>query len=136
MRQARETLTACGRIWILTLFCALMVSLTMLAAQRPATAQGTAYSSCNNPLVLVDRQHGFSPGYVPPDLYYLSYFGVPTTGGGQLLRYDAATALSGMVSDANAAGVELTVSSAWRSTTPRPPSTTTGPASTAPEQEG
>lgn len=98
-----------------TLVCALAASLVVLAAQAPAVAQGSAYSSCNDPLVLVDRYNGLSAGYVPSDLTYLSSYGIPTTGGGQLLRYDAALALSNMVEDANAAGVELVSSSAYRS---------------------
>lgn len=119
MRQTGETLSSGWRVRgvVLPFFCTLAVSLMMLlVAQSPSSAQqGLPYGSCDNPLVLVDRQHGLSPSYVPQDLYYLSYLGVPTTGGGQLLRYDAAVALSNMVSDANASGVELTVASAWRS---------------------
>ncbi|MGF1470862.1 MAG: D-alanyl-D-alanine carboxypeptidase family protein [Rubrobacteraceae bacterium] len=97
------------------LVCTLAVLLYLAGLQSPASAQGLGYSSCNNPLVLIDRYNGMSPGYAPPDLTYLANYGVPTTGGGQLLRQEAAAALSNMVTDANASGVELVSSSAWRS---------------------
>ena len=115
MRPSRENLTSVGRVWVSAMLCALAAVFVSVTVQSPATAQGSVYSSCNDPLVLVDRYNGLSPAYAPPDLVSLSYYGVPTTGGGQLLRYDAATALSNMVADANASGVELVSSSAWRS---------------------
>ena len=115
MRRVRGTLALGRAPGAAALVCVLVAFFVVLAAQSPAGAQGTAYNSCNNPLVLVDRQHGMSPGYVPPDLTYLSYYGIPTTTGGQLLRYDAAVALSNMVAGANASGVELVSSSAYRS---------------------
>ena len=118
MRQAKRFLRAKRRIYSmgLGLLATVLAMLAVLVSvQSPATAQGSAYGSCNNPLVLVDRQHGMSAGYAPPDLTYLSSYGVPTTGGGQLLRQDAALALSNMVADAKASGVGLVSSSAYRS---------------------
>ena len=113
--QSRENLVSGKYVWAVAMLYALVITLMVVAIQRPAVAQSAAYSSCNDPLVLVDRYNSLSPGYAPPDLAYLSYYGVPTTGGGQLLRSDATTALSGMIADANAAGVELVSSSAYRS---------------------
>ena len=116
MRQSKEILASRKRGWAVALLCALAAVLMMVATQqRPATAQGTAYSSCNDPLVLVDQQHRLSPGYVPPDLVYPYYYGVPTTGYGELLRYDAAISLSQMVADAGADGVYFSLASGWRS---------------------
>ena len=116
--QPRKNSILIKHVGVAAVLCILVTIFVSMTVQSPATAQGTAgtaYSSCNDPLVLVDRYNGLSSSYAPPDLVYLSYYGVPTTGGGQLLRHNAAAALSTMVADANAAGVELVSSSAWRS---------------------
>lgn len=83
----------------------------------PASAQSSIlpYGSCNNLLVLVDKDHRLSSGYAPPDLAYLSSYGVPTIGSSKLLRQGAAYNLSWMWAAARRDGVYLWVSSAYRS---------------------
>ena len=72
--------------------------------------------SADDALVLVDREHGLPEEYEPEDLVKLSEYGVPTVKEREMrLRGEAARALSKMIEDANAAGVELVVGSAYRS---------------------
>src|SRR3712207_6701331 len=73
-------------------------------------------STCDDPLVLVDRSHPLPEGYVPDDLVPLASYGVPILGGRQMrLRRETAEALRGMVDAAAADGEELVVASAYRS---------------------
>lgn len=67
-------------------------------------------------LVVVDRDHGLPEEYEPEDLVKLPDYGVPTVKDREMrLREEAAKALSDLTEDANAAGVELVVGSAYRS---------------------
>jgi LAS superfamily LD-carboxypeptidase LdcB len=85
------------------------------AAQSPAAAQDQG-ENCDNLLVLVDRENRLPPDYGPADLVYLSAYGVPDLGEGELLRQGAAANLSRMVSDAAYyGGVELVAADGWRS---------------------
>jgi D-alanyl-D-alanine carboxypeptidase len=71
--------------------------------------------SCDDLLVLVDHDHALPPGYAPDDMVSLNAYGVPTLGGDQFLRAEAAKQLARLVSDAAAAGEELVVASSYRS---------------------
>ena len=73
-------------------------------------------AGADNALVLVDREYGLPEEYEPGDLVKLSEYGVPTVKGREMrLRDEAAEALSKLIEDSNAAGVELMVGSAYRS---------------------
>lgn len=86
-----------------------------LPAEPGGTGQETAGGTCDDPKVLVDREHGLPAGYAPDDLVSLREHGVPTLGGDALLRQEAAENLARMVAAAAAEGEELTVASAYRS---------------------
>ncbi len=78
--------------------------------------ESTREGSSDDALVLVDREYGLPEEYEPGDLVKLSEHGVPTVKDREMrLRDEAAEALSGLIEDANAAGVELMVGSAYRS---------------------
>ncbi|MGB3633334.1 MAG: M15 family metallopeptidase [Rubrobacteraceae bacterium] len=77
--------------------------------------QKKAAGNCEQPLVTVDKEHSLPPGYVPPDLAYLSHYDVPFTGWDKMLRKDAAEQLSRLTTDSGMEGVEILVSSAYRS---------------------
>ncbi|MCU1484286.1 MAG: peptidase [Actinomycetia bacterium] len=86
---------------------------------RPATTTTVALPSFTDPMsmaVLVDRDRGLPPGWVPPDLVAAE---VPFTFAGddpkRLLRAEAASALEGLFADAAAAGVPLRAVSGYRS---------------------
>lgn len=71
--------------------------------------------SCDDLRVLVDRRHDLPPGYQPSDLVSLQALGVPTSGGDQFLRREAARHLQSLVSEAARDNVELLAASAYRS---------------------
>lgn len=98
-----------------TTLAALVVALLALAvAQSPASAQQGG--SCDNLLVLVDKEHRLPSDYVPQDLVYVSSYGVSDLGEGELLRQEAAANLSQMVWAASYyGGVELVITDGWRS---------------------
>lgn len=91
------------------------------AMEQRATAAGTeagplpAPGSCDDPLVLVDRENPLPADYVPKDMIRLDSYGVPTTGGAVMLRREAAGQLDRLVEAANVAGEELVVASSYRS---------------------
>jgi D-alanyl-D-alanine carboxypeptidase len=67
-------------------------------------------------LMVVDRHNGLPPGYEPDELVFLRPRDVPTLGGGSMkLRKPAARAVSRMIGGAREDGIELLVSSAYRS---------------------
>ena len=77
--------------------------------------QGGSVGKCDDPRVLVDREHALPADYAPDDLVSLRRLGVPVLGGDALLREEAAENLDRLVASAAAVGEELTVSSAYRS---------------------
>ncbi len=77
--------------------------------------QGGSVGKCDDPRVLVDREHALPADYAPDDLVSLQELGVPVLGGDALLREEAAENLDRLVASAAAVGEELTVSSAYRS---------------------
>ena len=64
--------------------------------------------------VLVDKAHALPSAYEPDDLTALTGGAYKVSRSGLLLRRDAARALDGMAAAAQAAGVTLTASSAYR----------------------
>lgn len=92
-------------------------ALVMSLARSPASAQQGASSSgtCDHPLVLVDQEKRLPASYVPQELAYVSNYGIPDVGGGELLRQEAATNLSQMVTAAQWSGMDLTAVSGYRS---------------------
>jgi len=86
--------------------------------QAPESAQNArdeGVGRCDDPRVLVDREHALPADYAPDDLVSLQDLGVPTLGGDALLRREAAGNLERLVASAAAVGEELTVTSAYRS---------------------
>ena len=92
------------------LFASLPLFVDVAAAEEKMLGK-----NCEHPLVMVDKEHALPARYVPPDLVYLSYYDVPFTGRDKMLRKDAAEQLSRLTTDANMEGVEVLVSSAYRS---------------------
>lgn len=80
------------------------------AARNPGGIGG-----CDDPRVLVDREHALPADYAPDDLVSLRALGVPVLGRDASLRREAAENLQSMVASAAAVGEELTVISAYRS---------------------
>ncbi len=80
-----------------------------------AAAQVRDVDRCDDPLVLVDREHGLPADYTPDDLVSLRDLGVPILGRDAQLRREAAGNLERLVASAAAVGEELTVTSAYRS---------------------
>lgn len=81
----------------------------------PEAVQNQDVDRCDDPRVLVDREHGLPADYAPDDLVSLRALGVPILGGDALLRREAAGHLESLVASAAAVGEELTVTSAYRS---------------------
>jgi zinc D-Ala-D-Ala carboxypeptidase len=79
------------------------------------TGEDGGVGKCDDPRVLVDREHALPADYAPDDLVSLREFGIPLLGGDALLRQEAAENLDRLVASAAAVGEELTVSSAYRS---------------------
>ena len=92
----------------------LFVSLTFFAG-TVAAEEKVPEGTCENLLVIVDKEHSLPSLYVPPDLTYLSYYDIPFTGWDKLIRKDVAEQLSRLTTDAGMQGVEILVSSAYRS---------------------
>ena len=83
--------------------------------RAPEAARSEDVNRCNDPLVLVDREHDLPADYAPDDLVSLRDLGVPILGRDALLRREAAGNLERLVASAAAVGEELTVTSAYRS---------------------
>ena len=101
----------CKAITLIGLIFALLPFFAGVAVAEEKVSE----DNCENPLVMVDKEHALPMGYVPPDLTYLGHYGIPFTGWDKLLREDAADQLSRLTMDANIEGVEILVSSAYRS---------------------
>ena len=70
---------------------------------------------CENLLLMVGPDHTLTPEYVPPDLVYLSAYGIPARGAEDMLRLEAAVQLGRLISAAAADGVEVLAASGYRS---------------------
>lgn len=100
--------------WLAAL--AVAVALALILLQTGADAEEKLpVGSCENPLVLVDKEYFLSPLYTPPDLVFLGDYGVPVLGWNGMLREEAAEHLAELVSAADSEGMELAVASAHRS---------------------
>ena len=93
----------------------LLFASLLLLVDGAVAEEKTFENNCRNLLVTVDKEHSLPATYVPTDLTYLSYHDVPFTGSDKLLREDAAEQLSRLTVDAGMEGVEVLVSSAYRS---------------------
>lgn len=71
--------------------------------------------SCEDLLLTVRPDHTLTPDYVPPDLVYLSAYGIPARGAEDMLRQEAAVQLASLVLAAAEDGVEVLVASGYRS---------------------
>ena len=80
-----------------------------------AGAEVLTEGSCEDPLVLVDKEHSLSPVYVPPDMVSLADYGVFPLHGYGMLREEAAEHLAGLITAAGSEESELVVASAYRS---------------------
>ncbi len=87
----------------------------ILPPQAPEATQSGDFNRCDDPKVLVDREHALPANYAPDDLVSLRGLGVPVLGEDALLRREAAENLESLVAAAAAAGEELTVASGYRS---------------------
>lgn len=93
----------------------LLAAALLLSYSTSAGAEELPEGSCEDPLVLVDKEHSVSPLYIPPDLVFLADYGVFSLSWGGMLREDAAEHLAGLIAAADAEGKELVVASAYRS---------------------
>ncbi|MGB3684094.1 MAG: M15 family metallopeptidase [Rubrobacteraceae bacterium] len=93
----------------------LFAAVALLPFQASANAEELPAGSCQDPLVVVDKEYSLSPLYAPPDLVFIGDYGVPATGWNGLLREEAAEHLADLVSAAEHEGRELAVASAHRS---------------------
>lgn len=71
--------------------------------------------SCEDLLLMVGPDHTLTADYVPPDLVYLSTYGISARGAEDMLREEAAMQVASLVSDAEGDGVEVLVASGYRS---------------------
>ena len=72
-------------------------------------------ADCGDLLLTVGPEHTLSADYVPPDLVYLSSYGIPARGAEDMLRQEAAVQLGSLVLAAAQNGVEILVASGYRS---------------------
>lgn len=87
----------------------------LLFLPTPVGAEELPEGECDDPLVVVDKEHSLSPLYTPPDLVFLADYGVPTLDWNGMLRERAAEHLGKLMSAAGDEGLELTVASSHRS---------------------
>lgn len=86
------------------------------AALQVGTDQGPEQPvACEDLLLMVGPDHKLTPDYVPPDLVYLSTYGIWARGTEDMLRQEVAEQLALMISAAEQDGVELLVASGYRS---------------------
>ncbi len=94
---------------------ALLVATITLSYPASAEAEESPEGSCENLLVQVDKEYSLSPLYVPPDMAFVSDYGVPSLGWDAMLRAEPAEHLAELVSVANSEGYELVLASSYRS---------------------
>lgn len=87
----------------------------LLSFPTSVSAEELPEGSCEDPLVLVDKEYSLGPSYTPPDLVFLADYGVPVLDWNGMLREAAAEHISGLVSAAGSEGLELAVASSHRS---------------------
>lgn len=89
-------------------------STTELSSSGEKTEANEA-SSCDHLLLKVGSDHVLSEDFVPPNLVYLSSYGISTRGAEDMLRTEVVEQLGLLLSDAAADGVEVLVASGYRS---------------------
>lgn len=72
-------------------------------------------TGCEDLLLTVGPNHILNPDYVPPDLVYLSAYGIPARGSEDMLRQEATVQLGFLISAAAEDGVEILAASGYRS---------------------
>ena len=75
----------------------------------------TEQNTCNDLLVLVNKQYALPSTYQPPDLVYLADFGIPTSSSGLEVRAIIIADLQRLFADAKRDGISLVVVSPYRS---------------------
>ncbi len=80
-----------------------------------ATKEVAQTTDCGDLLLMVGPDHTLTSDYVPPDLVYLSTYGIPARGAEDMLREEAAMQVASLVSDAAEDGIEVLVASGYRS---------------------
>ena len=85
------------------------------ATTEPSGVEAVPDVVCENLLLMVDADHTLSPEYVPPDLVYLSAYGIAARGSEDMLRQEAAGQLVRLLSAAAGDGEEVLVASGYRS---------------------
>lgn len=101
--------------WVLWLAASVTVALILVFQPGAGAEERLPDSSCEELLVLVDKEHSLSSWYIPPDLVFLGDYGVPFIGWNGMLREEAAEHLEDLVAAAGSEGKELVVASAYRS---------------------
>lgn len=87
----------------------------LLSYSTPVEAEESPEGGCENLLVQVDKEYSLSPLYTPPDMVYVSDYGVPSLKWGATLRVEAAEHLAELIAAAGHEGNELMVASSYRS---------------------
>ena len=94
---------------------ALLAATLLLSYATSAEAEELPEGSCEDLLVQVDKEYSLPPLYVPPDMVFISDYGVPALDWGAMLRVESAEHLSELVNAADSEGSELIVASSYRS---------------------
>ena len=94
---------------------ALLAATLLLSYATSAEAEELPEGSCEDLLVQVDKEYSLPPLYAPPDMVFISDYGVPALGWGAMLRVESAEHLSELVNAADSEGSELIVASSYRS---------------------
>ncbi|CAN5712756.1 hypothetical protein BH24ACT22_BH24ACT22_04910 [soil metagenome] len=82
----------------------------------PASGQELPQTdNCDNLLLMVGSNHVLKSDYVPPDLTYLSNYGISARGAEDMLREEVAAQLGDLISAAAEEGVEVLAASGYRS---------------------
>lgn len=87
----------------------------ILSYPAPAEAEESPEGSCENLLVQVDKEYSLSSLYAPPDMVYVSEYGIPSLKWGAMLRAESAEHLAELIAAADSEGKELIVASSYRS---------------------
>jgi len=95
----------------ITIIATKSVSTPTVSEVTPTTMQNT----CNDLLVLVDKTHALPESYVPPDLVYLNKYNIPVTSNSLEARELIVGNLQKLFTAADAAHINLTVVSPYRS---------------------
>ena len=104
-----------GFVRVPVILAALLAAILLLSCAVSAEAEELPEGGCENLLVQVDKEYSLSPLYAPPDMVYISDYGVPSLNWGAMLRAEPADHLAELVATAGHEGNELIVASSYRS---------------------